>query len=318
MPISPNQLPTLQSWMGANLGPSDISISAAAPLGGTALAFDGNQDYVSIPYRPPAGEGGPPAPYKNISMAGDFTLELWVRASVDSMAPGIGNYGDNNTAGTYTGIMSQWDSSSTRYPFALWYGTDDSFPMVSRWGGTSGTYVSVAASQSIADGYYHRILVSRYTPPGDDPYLQLAVDARYWAAKDTAGTVADNELPITIGQCNGVVSGTLNVYSAFRGMVALVSLWNRGASLSASGEFIWAGDGDEPTIPQDTGSGTPTPASLAVGQWLLNEGYGTLAFDRAGQNHGRLLNSSDPTQSGPLWVVSSVLDVPRNVTMSGA
>lgn len=313
-----NQLVSLQSRMfSAGLAPGDVSIPFAAPLGGTALLFDGDGDCLRIPY-PKTGTG----PHKSFNMTGDYTLELWVRASSETSAAS-GSYQDGTEKG-YVAIACQWANNNIPYPFAVWYDTSTGYAMASRYaGGIGGAITRVTTTARLDDGYYHRIIVSRYTDGADQAYLQLAVDARYWALADNVG-VLDSERDtedITVGQLNGGSSGP--VYSAFRGAVSRVSLWRQGFSMAATGDFVW-GDAKADKItmkPRASAQTPPTPASVAVGQWLLNEGYGAMAFDRAGLNHGRLEivpQPVPPTPGGPTWVVSSALDAHRKVTPAGA
>jgi hypothetical protein len=315
-------MPTLQSRMvSTNLEPGDVSIPILAPLGGTALLFDGVDDCVRIPYRTP-GTPQAPKPYKNFSMTGDFTLEMWVRAASVSPARTGSAYADG-TGVTYTAIACQWNNVATnKYPFALWYDTATGFVMASRWAG--GTATRVMSSQpagdttnraAIDDGYYHRIIVSRYTDTAaSKSYLQLAIGSTYWWIADNAGTIPDNGLDITIGQCNNQSQSVM--YSAFKGSITRVTLWNHGFSMFSTPDFVYGGTAALPNVSFKLPTPLLTPASMAVGQWLCNEGYGPIVFDRAGLNHGRLEEFPSGV-AGPTWVVSSALDLPRNVVPSG-
>lgn len=193
---------------------------------GSALAFDGVDDYVTIP-----DSDGIDFTYNQ-----DLAVSAWIRVSPNQ--PDKGN-SDND-------IIEKW-SGSGGYPYVVRYinrGADAGKIIAARYDGSRNP--AITSARPINDGQLHHVAFVRQAGT-----LYLYIDGmQAGTTSDTTTGVTTNNSPLYIG-ARGAPSG--DPYNHFAGLVDHLLIYNRG--LSANEVMALYLGGSAPTCPTagDTG-----------------------------------------------------------------
>lgn len=299
-----------------------VSIPRYAPLTNMALAFDGGattaQALLPAGLIPATGPAGGPA----------FSLTFWMNAQPTLAEPANGNAGAQNAPPAISGPVVVVDIRGPSGPLATWSIGPDltlSFSVTNFAPSGFGVGIGAYLSQWI-------FVASVYTPPGGQaPHGQvsLAVSNGGLPASPASGTLTNTPNPVqedrwlTVGNVPpgppGPPAPSQDLppdLGPFQGMIAQMRLWN----VALSPADIEAHMYDDPIGPKAI---VPGPV---IGDWRMNEGYGTTAFDYANPgpdliparyqpppgNH-MTLGTGDPATEPP-WVIADVLTQVQKVT----
>ena len=230
-------------------------------INGSALVFDGTDDYVIIPDNDTLDMGTNP-----------FTIGAWIKT---------------NAFGTTQEIYSKVGVPGDIYRYGYLLNVDASGAIQFSIH-TSVIYGGVG-SMNVADGKWHYVIGTTdrtsFTRIFIDGMLDSLNSSGHVGPYDGGGSIDDPNFA-TIGQVRGY-DGTLSY--PFLGSIDEVRVWSRALSASEISAYY-----------NTTWKNYLENESLE-GEWLLDEGAGTLATDTSGNwNNGTLTN-------GPTW----------NIGMSG-
>jgi len=296
-----------------------VSIPRYAPLTNMALAFDGGATIAQallpaglIPATGPAGGSA-------------FSLTFWMNAQPTLAEPANGNAGAQNAPPAISGPVVVLDIRGPSGPLATWSIGPDltlSFSVTNFAPPGFGVGIGMYLSQWI-------FVASVYTPPGGQaPHglVSLAVSNGGLPASPASSPLTNTPNPVhedrwlTVGNVPPGPPGPSQDLppdlGPFQGMIAQMRLWN----VALSPADIEAHMYDDPIGPKAI---VPGPV---IGDWRMNEGYGTTAFDYANPgpdliparyqpppgNH-MMLGTGDPVTEPP-WVIADVLTQVQKVT----
>ena len=283
-----------------------VSIPRYAPLDNMALSFDGSATIAQA--KLPASLLPPPEQ----ATSAPFSLTFWMNAQ-PTLAPPASTEPEAPPA--ISGPMVVIDIRGHHGSLATWsIGTDLTLGLAVTGNAVPGLGVNIGPylSQWV-------FVASIYTPPqGQDSLGQvgLVVSNGGPMPSPVTGQLTQTPSPapedrwLTVGNLPyEQFSGTLPDLGPFQGMIAHLRLW--GGALASSD--IEAHMYDDPIGPKAL---LPGPV---IGDWRMNEGYGTVAFDYASVgpslipdryqpppgNH-MTLGTGDPATE-PAWVIADVL-----------
>jgi hypothetical protein len=174
-------------------------------LPGNALAFDGSNDYVSLP------------PGVVTTLQNDFTLELWLRTT----QPGTGATGSSQQWWEGTGLLDgEVTGAATDYGLSL-RGSRVAFGVGGGTGaGSTADDVTIQSTTAVTDGRWHYVVATRQASTGA---MALYVDGQRQATG--TGSTSPRTAPpqLTLGTLQSTASGS----NFFRGSIDEVRLWSQ-------------------------------------------------------------------------------------------
>ncbi|MBM7865654.1 hypothetical protein GTO89_02505 [Heliobacterium gestii] len=225
----------------------------------------------------------------------DFSLDFWFRAT-----PGATN--------RISSILEK-RGADTPYPIAVRYreGEGGGVIVVSRLD-DSGINPQ-AISSVIKDRTLHHIAVVRRTGSDGAAKLLLYLDGKKCdEVTDNTKGKTKNTAPLLVGQDG---QGAKDKNEAFTGVIRQLRIWKGTLSLAMILNYMRDGIDGKLTL---IDAATKEKAELR-GNWLLSEGYGTIAFNRARRCEEENQYPDDGLLGGrgsdetPLWVACSMPQV---------
>ena len=251
----------------------NATTTTTSKLGGRAMTFDGNGDYVNILSNAA----------HNFGTTADFTLSAWIKTTTNNDGRIIGKWNDTHPGNA--GYAMRVSNISRIQPVI-----DD------------GTTIAYSTNTSTYyDGSWHllSITVDRDSSTGLKTYLDGALLSTT-ADPRTVGNI-DNAFDVRIGNSQN------NGYN-FNGQIDDVRMYKRALSVSELTLLYNNGNGQEIQVPLTfTPSTGPTAASeeksiAPVASWRFDEGYGQTAQDSSAQDSDATLGlDGNVSVDDPSW-----------------
>ena len=151
--------------LGSSTGTDTADPVWVTGVTGSALQFDGSNDYIEVADSP------------SLDMPGSFTVAAWVRME------------DGASTGT---LVNKGDSGERTVRIRIVSGNDVEF----RWDTTGGSSRQVTAENAIEDDAWHHIVCVYDQAAGEN---RVYVDGQLAASSSATGTPATNSAPLHIG-----------------------------------------------------------------------------------------------------------------------
>lgn len=250
---------------GAQTVSITIDAAADAPVAGfgTALDFDGTNDYISFPE------------HESLQITGDLSVECWINP--DTLTP--------NEDGRIVDLGSITSDSSSTYNsmFFLALQTDGTLELFHEYGGGTNDR-TIISGHGLQAGVWSHVAVTRDV---DTDTYKLYVDGVLKATETyTSDPTGGSVTRLTIG-ANFNSSNFTNPHLFYEGQLDEVRIY--ATTLTQEQVQAWMYREVEVTH--------PTVANL-VGYWQFNETGGSTAFDSSVDgNHGTLTNMDAGTRA---------------------
>lgn len=164
----------------------------------SVLAFDGQDDYIEIPY----------SSALDFAPDRDFTIEVWLKPDPVQEGEGKATFDIN--------VLEKW--TGTPFPYAIRYSSKNGRVYASRYDGKK--HPAISSLQPINDRQFHHVAFVKQSS-----HLYLYVDGvEATSANDTTIETTQNNSPLYL--CRG--AGGRNF---FKGQIAEFRIWNRARSL---------------------------------------------------------------------------------------